>query len=272
MSYTCFSDFLVAWVGDMRVVFPEFDAPLAALLDTPEATIASRIKAVLDVDGAALMKHTLPSGAEPLHFLPGVDFRLLFGMEGVSDATREKLWKYVDIAIIHSMMGDVLWESAAAGAGAGAGAGGAGGFSIDAILGRFVKENVPEEFFTGKLGEIAKEIAGKITPEILGLPPGASEFDMVRAALEKKDELARIMYDIASGVIEDKKRRGEITAAELQRELHALARKLAVMFPKMAGMGFGHAERAAADPRRQAMLDRLRKKQAAKLAKMAAKD
>ena len=40
------------------------------------------------------------------HFLPNIDFRMLWNTEGISDATRETIWKYLQL-LLFTLMGSV---------------------------------------------------------------------------------------------------------------------------------------------------------------------
>ena len=103
---------IVDFVRDLTATFPEYAASWAKWLE-PDVEMDSLLQHCLDVyperffdilnQNADIFAHD--SGVNTL-FLPGVEFKALFGCEGITEKTRESLWKYLQV-ILFMLVGSI---------------------------------------------------------------------------------------------------------------------------------------------------------------------
>lgn len=279
--YESFADFLKAWLDDLDAAFPEVSAEITAIRGMPTDEVAGFLKKAMETHGDAIsgQDEGLFGGAKgPVELLPGLDFCRIWAL-GPSDKTKEALWKYFAVGLVYSLLGDSLFSSKklmesfrgmsgetmegldSDGEGAPEGIGGV----MEDLMKKLMDSSIPEELMNSKIGAIAKEITEKITPEAMGMPAGASTLDMLKSILADKEKFVERMMGTVQEVIQDKIRKGELTEQELRDEVMKLKGTLLKLMPKLAGMmagldGGGHNARAAMDPRRQKVIDRLRKR------------
>lgn len=292
--YDTFADFIAAWVQDMLPTFPELEPQLKAVLAMDMSAVASHVRTAaekfangLNGDIEALLSKE--AGA-PVDFLPGIDFHKVWAL-GPSQATKQALLRYINIAVVYALLGDALFQHkrvmeslssenleglfAGLGGGEDDGPGGLGGL-MQGLFKNFMTDSLPEELLSGKIGQLAQDILERLTPDVLGIDlKGELSFDAIRGLLARKEEVIKTLMDVVQRVIQEKMASGELTAAELQSEVMRMKGTLMKIMPQLAsqlaGMGGGglgggplggHDARAASDPRRQRILERLRKKRA----------
>jgi hypothetical protein len=103
---------IVDFVRDLTATFPEYAASWAKWLE-PDVEMDSLLQHCLDVyperffdilnQNADIFAHD--SGVNTM-FLPGVEFKALFGCEGITEKTRESLWKYLQV-ILFMLVGSI---------------------------------------------------------------------------------------------------------------------------------------------------------------------
>lgn len=254
--YSNFEELIQTWVSDMKDAFPEFSEQLDSVPSYPNLKDYVKESFTKHSEKLAAMDDSV--FAEPgVELLPGIDFHLVWKLEGISDATKEALWKYIMFVMGWSLVGDMLF-------GLKTGDGTPMDMSLDGVNDMFegmfknlVDENIPKEFMEGKLGKLVQDIASKIRPEELGFDMNASPMVMIKAIMEQKEALIQKLMGIVKTVIDEKLESGELKMEELREEVMKLQKTMGKM---MAGFGAGHDTRASLDPRRQKVLERLRKK------------
>lgn len=255
--YSNFEELILSWVSDMKDSFPEFSEQLDKVPTYPNLKDVVKENFTKHSEKLAAMDDSV--FAEPgVELLPGIDFHLVWKLEGISDTTKEALWKYIMFTMGWSLVGDMLFNLKAPEGEAPM------DMSLDGVNEMFegmfknlVDENIPKEFMEGKLGQLVQEIAKKIKPEELGFDVNASPMVMIKAIMERKEELIQKLMGIVKTVIDEKIASGELKMEELREEVMKLQKTMGKM---MAGFGAGHDTRASMDPRRQKVLERLRKK------------
>ena len=104
-----FRSSIIDFTTDLSATFPEYthlwkkwaskDCPNEELQSLFEKCLAIYPERFFDILNQNVSIFSEESSVNTF-FLPGVDFKLLFHSEGVSDQTRESIWKYLQVLII----------------------------------------------------------------------------------------------------------------------------------------------------------------------------
>jgi hypothetical protein len=265
-STDAFKRFLDVWLNDLEGTFPEYKEQLDAVRARQLDSVSRHLKQAIDKNATAIEKHSDSLFVGAADFLPGVPFATLWKLD-ISENTKKAMWKHLEKAMCYTLFGDVFFEHMHAKTDADeddeaehVDVSGAeklfGGLFED-----MMEDGLPEELTKGKLACIIAEIVKKLTPAELGIDQeGGSFFAIARKLLEKKDDLTKKIVDIVVTTIRTKIDTGEITEDELKSEFEGLKGLLSKFMPAAMGMSEGHEERAARDPRRQRIHDRLKKR------------
>lgn len=266
--YGSIEEFIKAWVSDMQSAFPELEDNFKSLLERSTYSITKHMKKAIEKHSEKLsaQDETLFQGEDSVDILPGISFKYIWSTNP-SENTKKALWKYIAIAMVYSLMGDMIFQMKDMSFDDISTDSGMEGM-FEGVFENFIGDAFPKELLDGKLGMIAKEIMGKINPEMFGISKENMSFASLKGLMERKDEITQQLMGIVQDTIKQKIDSGEITEAELKEEIEKFQETFKKLAPKMMNMfgNMGHEERAALDPRRQKIIERLKKKHAAKKA------
>jgi len=248
--YSSIDELLIAWINDLKFAFPEFQDPLDKL---EPSTLHEYLKTTFTKyqEHLAIMNEEIFKTEDPVFLLPHVSFRDIWALS--SDTTKQAIWKYIMLIVAWTMLGDLIFKSFD---------------NIEDVSSSdfwentfkgFMEDNIPQELLEGKIGLLAKEIASKITPQELGFSEDTPSINIIKEILGKKEEVVGKLVQIVKDTIEQKIANGELSKEELVQEI----KKLQGVFNKFLGMDNPN-NRASMDPRRQKILERLKKKRASK--------
>lgn len=261
--YGSIDEFLHAWISDLRGAFPELEDNFNALSERSTHSITKHLKKAVEKysDKLSTQDESLFTGEDTVDILPGISFKYIWSTNP-SDNTKSAIWKYIAIAMVYSLMGDMVFnmkdmsfdDISAEGM----------GNMFGDVFENFIGDSFPKELLDGKLGMIAKEIMSKIDPETFGISKDNMNFASLKGLMERKEEITQKLMGIVQETIKAKIDSGEMTEAELKEEIEKFQETFKKLAPKMMSMfgNMGHEERAALDPRRQKIIDRLKKKHA----------
>ena len=104
-----FESIIVDFTKDLTTVFPEY-AHLWSKLDCSSNTLHAYCLAIYPERFFDILYSNAdifaPGSKVNVAFLPGVDFRLLYNCEGISENTRNSIWKYLQL-LLFTLMGSM---------------------------------------------------------------------------------------------------------------------------------------------------------------------
>lgn len=270
--YGSIDEFLHAWISDMRSAFPELEENFNSLSERSTHSITKHLKKTIEKHSEKLsaQDESLFQGEDAVDILPGISFKYIWSTNP-SDNTKSAIWKYIAIAMVYTIMGDMIFQMKDMSFDDISTEGGMGEM-FGEVFENYIGDAFPKELLEGKLGVIAKEIMGKINPEMFGISKENMSFASLKGLMERKDEITQQLMGIVQDTIKQKIDSGEMTEAELKEEIEKFQETFKKLAPKMMGMfgnmaNMGHEERAALDPRRQKIIERLKKKHSARTGK-----
>jgi hypothetical protein len=235
------------FVADMVPTFPEAAEALEKVtLLTEEQFIEATAPHYAGSFFYLLQKNdeVFSTGSDPLMFLPGIDFRPLWNADGLSDATRDAIWRHLQLVMFElvprvtdkTQFGDsaTLFEAItpeqlqeeleAAFAGLEEGAEGVDGTEVpdaEAAAGQFT-EHI-SGLMGGSLGRLAGEIAEEVGQD-LGLTRDATQKE-VMDLLRDPTRMIKLVKTIGKR-LEEKIASGEVKESELLEEAAGVVGKL----------------------------------------------
>ena len=88
------------FVGDLEPTFPELSEALASVLELSEEQFIEQAAPQYAKSFFHLLQKNdelFAEGTGPLMFLPGVDFRKLWSVDGVTEATKDAMWRHLQL-------------------------------------------------------------------------------------------------------------------------------------------------------------------------------
>lgn len=237
MAYAAFVD---EWRAELTADYPSraatWQALDAAALQAHHAKLIDDIKA-----SPAAFAERLQAGTASIDLFPGVPATALWDE---NEAAREHLLKRCFMVVVHHFAGDVGLDW------------------LDNIDEDEQVEGLLDKFkiMDGKLGVIIKAVLSKLSLDMFGVPENWKE-DPVAVAkdlLARREELGQRLQGIFATTLNELLQSGEVTREDLRKEVEQLRSKLGSIIPDLMRQSTP-AERAFADPRRQAVLERLRR-------------
>lgn len=292
-------DLVAKFVGDLMPTFPEVAEALEMVLGQTEAEfLAATARPYAQSFFHILQKNDelFSEASGPLHFLPGIDFRQLWEIEGLSDGTRDAIWRHLQLimfelvpkisdkaefgdsaSLFEAITPEQLQEELEA-AFANLNDGEEGEADPEAAANQFT-EHI-SGLMGGNLGRLANEIAEEVGHE-LGLTRSATQKE-VMDLLRDPTRMVKLVKKIGQK-LQEKIDSGEVKESELLEEAAGVmdkmkdipgAERLQKMFGGAAGSKASKAATGAALKQRIGKAktrERLQAKLAAKRAEMAAR-
>lgn len=254
-----FNTVIADFIADLKTVFPEYVEAFDAVCnkDVKAHCLAVYPERFFDI----LYSNTdifEPSNRTNVEFLPNINFRTLWNTEGVSDKTKECIWKYLQL-ILMSVLGSVNDTSKF----------GESANIFEAINEKDLQEKLQEtmasisDFFKqdassdeqqpsestpmpdmddlqehlkglleGKLGALVNEFSEEFTQEMAGL---FGEYENITNPQEiimrlvKNPQKLMLVFKRLADKLTTRMKNGEITKEELMQELQALMQKMQKM-------------------------------------------
>ena len=257
------------FIGDLRPTFPEVAAQLASVEQLTESQFIDKCASIYAESFFYILQKndemfSLNKKSKPVELLPGVDFCQLWNAEGISDGTREAMWRHLQLIMFEliPLVGDKAQFGDSASL-------------FEAITPEHLQEQIEKAFadlnfdengqedsgspdpakaervaseFTehisglmgGNLGRLANEIAEEVGHE-LGLTRNATQSE-VMDLLRDPTRMMSLVKKIGKK-LEEKIASGEVKESELLKEAAEVVDKLkdipgAENLRKMFGSGF----------------------------------
>ena len=257
------------FIGDLRPTFPEVAAQLASVEQLTESQFIDKCASIYAESFFYILQKndemfSLNKKSKPVELLPGVDFCQLWNAEGISDGTREAMWRHLQLIMFEliPLVGDKAQFGDSASL-------------FEAITPEHLQEQIEKAFadlnfdengqeggsspdpakaervaseFTehisglmgGSLGRLANEIAEEVGHE-LGLTRNATQTE-VMDLLRDPTRMMSLVKKIGKK-LEEKIASGEVKESELLKEAAEVVDKLkdipgAENLRKMFGSGF----------------------------------
>jgi len=259
-----FNTVIADFVADLKTVFPEYAQAFDAVCNTDVKAhcLAVYPERFFDIlySNADIFE---PTNRTNVEFLPNIDFRTLWNTEGVSDKSKECIWKYLQL-ILMSVLGSVNDTSKF----------GESANIFEAINEKDLQEKLQEtmasisDFFKqdteqadessgenegesgptlpdmddlqehlkglleGKLGALVNEFSEEFTKEMAGL---FGEYENITNPQEiimrlvKNPQKLMLVFKRLADKLTTRMKNGEITKEELMQELQALMQKMQKM-------------------------------------------
>jgi hypothetical protein len=279
-------DFLKEYVDDVCAAFPEFESVLRAEyagdLD-PEREVKHFESVLRPLLVDILQKNdSIFQGEESRFFLRGVDFRQLWSAEGVSEETKDTLWKYIRLSLASCVLGGSSSESMMETIMSAVKSflSKKTGKSEDELETIFEEEQTQgalqeliDSFMQTKLAKIATELIETFDFSKLGLEElgSASPTELMEIIKNPEHPLMKRAIRMIQQAVEEKMREGALTKEELLAEVEGLKEKIKLSMGKfMQEAILGETRRDATDhrilmsnhpdARRARMLARLQRK------------
>ena len=257
---TDFDTVITDFIEDLRKVYPEHETALneIANADVKAHCLAIYPERFFDI----LYANTdifKPDNKTNVEFLPNIDFRILWNSEGVSDKTKECIWKYLQLVLM-SILGSVTDTSKF----------GDTANIFEAIdekdlqdklsqtmesLQDFFKTAAPSEtpsetpsdtplpdidnlqehlksLLEGKLGALVNEFSEEFTNEmssVFGEYEGITNPQEIIMRLIKNPQKLVLIFKRLADKLQTRMKNGEITKEELMQELQTLMQKMQKM-------------------------------------------
>lgn len=291
-------DLVARFVGDLIPTFPEISEALEMVLAQTEAEfLSATVRAYAQSFFQILQKNgeLFTEATGPLHFLPGIDFRQLWEIEGLSEGTRDAIWRHLQLimfelipkisdkaefgdsaSLFEAITPEQLQEELEA-AFANLEGDEDGGEDAEAAANQFT-EHI-SGLMGGSLGRLANEIAEEVGHD-LGLTRSATQKE-VMDLLKDPTRMIKLVKKIGQK-LQEKIDSGEVKESELLEEAAGVmdkmknipgAERLQKMFGGAANSKASKAATGAALKQRIGKAktrERLQAKLAAKRAEMAA--
>ena len=242
-------DFLKEYVEDVSAAFPEVAEILRAEYGTGESYDTQReIKYFEDVLRPHMIlilqkSDELFTGEEPRLFLRGVDFRTLWAAEGVSESTKDALWKYIRLSLASCVLGggsaESMMESVVSFIKSFLGnKTGKSAEELDSIFedeetqGRL--EELIEAFMQTKLAKIATELIETFDFTKLGLEEltSTNPADLLEIIKNPEHPIMKRAIRVIQQAVEEKMRVGAITKEEILAEVEGLKERFKLALGK----------------------------------------
>lgn len=250
--------FLSEWITELRENYWHLADRWNVLAEMPPAEVAAYHGMVID-DLVKTGKDALEKFTENVHvdIFPGID---IYDLWQCNEAARESLVLRVAAVAGNHFVGEIAlsWfdkmqadddeETPTA-----------EGF-LDKIMG--------DGTLGPKLGILGKAVMDRLTPELLGIPEDWKDqlakdpTVLVQDLMARREELMARVQGIVTTTLNELMQNGTLNREELMKDLQKLREKLGNIIPDLMkqSMNITPSDRSFADPRRQKVLERLRRK------------